>query len=219
MIYGDNSSIKLYGKVADNFLEEVGVDIFDDGDIAIGESIFDLSTGCDILEENGIVLCEDCIVLESEAAEKYKARKAKEKADREEAEEKRNRRRFNPDNSTVGDQHNNSKTLDAIKNGVRNNSLYGDYGEEFRNATRKRDKDEMRANNAWEYVDRNVSDKSDMNKVFNAYDKVNKRFRSKPSEHKKFINSRFAGNDKLRKHALKTSGIKESTIFSDIEII
>ena len=83
MIYGNNNSVKLYGEVADNFLESVGVGIFDDGDIAIGESIFDLSTGCDILEENGIVLCEDCIVLEGKQAEEYKARKAKEKADAE----------------------------------------------------------------------------------------------------------------------------------------
>ena len=79
MIYCNNSSVKLYGEVADNFLEEVGVGIFDDGDITIGESIFDLSTGCDILEESGIVLCEDCIVLEGKQAEEYKARKAAEK--------------------------------------------------------------------------------------------------------------------------------------------
>ena len=76
MIYSNNSSVKLYGEVADNFLESVGVSIFDDGDIAIGESIFDLSTGCDILEENGVILCEDCIVLEGKQAEEYKARKA-----------------------------------------------------------------------------------------------------------------------------------------------
>ena len=78
MIYGNNSSIKLYGEVADNFLESVGVSIFDDGDIAIGESIYDLSTACDILEENGVILCEDCVVLEGKQAEEYKARKAKE---------------------------------------------------------------------------------------------------------------------------------------------
>ena len=67
MIYGNNGNpTRLYGEVADNFLESVGVSIFDDGDIAIGESIVDLSTGCDILEENGITLCEDYILVEGE---------------------------------------------------------------------------------------------------------------------------------------------------------
>ena len=93
MIYSVNNGItpvRLYGEVADNFLESVGVSIFDDGDVAIGESIFDLDTACDILEESGVILCEDCIVLEGKQAEEYKARKAKEKADAEKAYRDRN---------------------------------------------------------------------------------------------------------------------------------
>lgn len=94
MIYGNNGTtstpVRLYGAVADNFLESVGVSIFNDGDIAIGESIFDLDTACDILEESGVILCEDCIVLEGKQAEEYKARKAKEKTDAEKAYRDRN---------------------------------------------------------------------------------------------------------------------------------
>ena len=80
MIYGNNNGItpvRLYGEVADNFLESVGVSIFDDGDIAIGESVFDMDTACDILEENGVILCEDCIVLEGKQAEEYLRNKQK----------------------------------------------------------------------------------------------------------------------------------------------
>ena len=87
MIYSPNNEpLVLTEDAADAFLESVGVKLFEDT-IYIDGVMYEGSYGESILEANGIFLYEDCIVLEGEAAKKvtlqdYKARKAKEKEDR-----------------------------------------------------------------------------------------------------------------------------------------
>lgn len=101
MIY--NNSIILTEADADEFLESVGVELFENHATINGEAY----SGPDaefILEENGIFLYEDCIVIEGQQAEEYKKRKAKE------AEEES--KKYNKyDNSNMVD----SKAADAFK--------------------------------------------------------------------------------------------------------
>ena len=104
MIYSTNNEpLVLIEDAADSFLESVGVRLFED-EISINGVMYEGSYGESILEENGIFLYEDGIVLEGEQAEEYKARKAKEKADAEEAESNRNKRRYSK-NSGYGMFH------------------------------------------------------------------------------------------------------------------
>ena len=84
MIYSvnNNEPLVLVEAAADEFLEAVGVELFDD-EISINGTLYEGSYGEEILAENGIFLYEDGIVLEGKQAEEYKAKRAKEKADRE----------------------------------------------------------------------------------------------------------------------------------------
>lgn len=98
MIYSNNKPLVLTESTADEFLESVGVELFDD-EISINGTIYEGTYGESILEENGIFLYEDCIVLEGEAAKKvtmqdYISRKAKEKADAKKADNDRVNRRL-----------------------------------------------------------------------------------------------------------------------------
>ena len=82
MIYSiNNEPLVLTEDAADAFLESVGVELYDD-EISINGTLYEGSYGESILESNGIFLYEDGIVLEGKQAEEYKARKAKEKEDR-----------------------------------------------------------------------------------------------------------------------------------------
>jgi hypothetical protein len=99
MIYrANNEPLVLIEDAADAFLESVGVRLFED-EISIDGTLYEGSYGESILEENGIFLYEDGIVLEGQQAEEYKARKAKEKADTEEAEEARLKKSYKMDGS------------------------------------------------------------------------------------------------------------------------
>ena len=62
------SSIDLHGQDADNFLEHIGVSInTNNSTITIGEFTMDGYLGQTILAENGIILNEDCIIVEDKA--------------------------------------------------------------------------------------------------------------------------------------------------------
>ena len=62
------SSIDLYRQDADNFLEHIGVSIdINNSTITIGEFTMDGYLGQTILAENGIILNEDCIIVEDKA--------------------------------------------------------------------------------------------------------------------------------------------------------
>ena len=94
MIYSvNNEPLVLTEDAADEFLESVGVELFED-EIGIDGTLYEGSYGEEILAEHGIFLYEDGIVLEGKQAEEYKARKAKEKADREDAEDAHKTRRY-----------------------------------------------------------------------------------------------------------------------------
>ena len=86
MIYSvNNKPLVLIESDADNFLESVGVRLYED-EISINGTLYEGVYGESILAENGIFLYEDGIVLEGEAAKKvtiqdYKARKEKEEID------------------------------------------------------------------------------------------------------------------------------------------
>lgn len=242
MIYGNNGAtstpVKLYGAVADNFLESVGVSIFDDGDIAIGESVFDLETGCDILEENGVILCEDCIVLEGKQAEEYKARKAKEREEEakkyDKYDNKGYRRNITPKgmmgsraNKHVGDKaslkqlslnkgsfrnHNNTRSEDRVRRDMvediverdrlNRHGSYSGKGMEIR-----RDK---KGNNT-SYYTNTRDDAHNKNQWYG--DKFSDEEKNRRIAHNA---ARDAANRHLRRHS---KYVKESTIFSDIEII
>lgn len=124
MIYSVNEStmvntdkIALFGEEADNFLESVGVTLYENT-IAIGENEYNGSDAEAFLNENGITLYEDHIVLEGQQAEEYKARKAKEKADQKAKEDERFVRRYAPTGIFTGYpgdkdrryEHNNERT-------------------------------------------------------------------------------------------------------------
>lgn len=197
MIYGNNNSVRLYGKVADNFLESVGVSIFDDGDIAIGESIYDLSTACDILEENGVILCEDCIVLEGKQAEEYKARKAKEKDDHDSALNKQALRRYPSPANNWEDNYGNKYKKSPTTKKLAKAALNGDDAAMDKWDDRYRD-DQRRMSKASSIGNKDYySGKRKMNGEENARanDAINRHIRRHPKQY------------------------KESTIFSDIEII
>lgn len=201
MIYGNNGAtstpVRLYGEVADNFLESVGVSIFDDGDIAIGESVYDTETACDILEESGIVLCEDCIVLEGKQAEEYKARKAKEKADRDSVLNKQALRRYPSPANNWEDNYGNKYTKSPTTKKLVKAGLNGDDAALDKWATRYTD-DQRRMSKASFIGNKDYySGKRKMNEEENARanDAVNRHMRRHPKQY------------------------KESTIFSDIEII
>lgn len=72
MIYND--SIILTEADADEFLESARMDLYENS-LSINENIFDGIKGQEILESNGILLCEDCIILEGEQAEEYLRKK------------------------------------------------------------------------------------------------------------------------------------------------
>lgn len=81
MIYSvNNKPLVLTEDAADEFLESIGVELFED-EISINGTLYEGAYGESILEANGIFLYEDGIVLEGEEAEKYKARKEKEEID------------------------------------------------------------------------------------------------------------------------------------------
>lgn len=76
--------VKLYSEIADSFLEDCEIDIdLSNNELTIGEAVLDLATGCDFLAENGIILCEDCIILteESDAVKEYNSRKSNNQPD------------------------------------------------------------------------------------------------------------------------------------------
>ena len=88
-----NESTKLYGQDADEFLESMDICLYDDC-LSIGEYVFNGINGNAILNENGIFLYEECIILEGQQAEEYKARKAKEIKDTKKIEMDRKERRY-----------------------------------------------------------------------------------------------------------------------------
>lgn len=62
------SYIDLYGQDADNFLESIGVSInTNNSTITIGEFTMDGYLGQTILTENGIILNDDCIIVNDKA--------------------------------------------------------------------------------------------------------------------------------------------------------
>lgn len=73
-----NNSVILIEADADEFLESIGVALYENY-ITIGEHSIPCIEGQSILGENDIFLCKDGIILEGEQAEAYKAKKAKEK--------------------------------------------------------------------------------------------------------------------------------------------
>ena len=96
MIYSINKSITLYSEAADKFLESVGVELYEDH-VVIGEDAYLGADGEAILNENGIFLYEDGIVLEGKQAEEYKARKAEDYYTQKHAEIERHMRRYDDD--------------------------------------------------------------------------------------------------------------------------
>lgn len=78
MIYNIGSdTIELVGNEADRFLEDTGIEIYND-EIVIDEAVVDFDEAVSHLAENGIHLYEDSIVLEGEEANKYRDRKDEE---------------------------------------------------------------------------------------------------------------------------------------------
>lgn len=80
MIYSNTTPLYLVESDADEFLDSIGVELYDDS-VAIGEHVFDGAYAEEILAENGIYLYEEGIVLEGKQADEYRARKAKEAED------------------------------------------------------------------------------------------------------------------------------------------
>ena len=83
MIYSNNDNIRtesvaLFGNDADELLEFLDIEL-GESTIAIGENVYNGAEAERFLNENGIMLYEDHIVLEGKQAEEYKARKAAEK--------------------------------------------------------------------------------------------------------------------------------------------
>ena len=88
MIYNTNKdiqteSVALFGEDADKLLESLDIEL-GESTIAIGENVYDGAEAEQFLNENGILLYDDHIVLEGKQAEEYKARKAAEKKKAEE---------------------------------------------------------------------------------------------------------------------------------------
>ena len=232
MIYGNNNSVRLYGKVADNFLESVGVSIFDDGDIAIGESIFDLSTACDILEENGVILCEDCIVLEGEQAEEYKARKAKEKADAKKAYDERNKPNKYQYGTTKGDKYpgyNNHSHKD-IDRSLKADEMISRTRDRYFGDSKKHNKNVRDAIHRLEDLERNTPYDKRGNSAYQAEkkryeDAVNKADKTHNQNMKTYDNDvyrstmRYLKNQDRIARSKKSTVQHNSTIFSNVEII
>ena len=77
MIYSPNNKpLVLIEEAADEFLEAVGVELFED-EISINGTLYEGAYGESILEANGIFLYEDGIVLEGKQAEEYLRNKQK----------------------------------------------------------------------------------------------------------------------------------------------
>lgn len=70
MIYSINKSITLYGEAADDFLDSVGVELYEEH-VVIGENVYIGADGEAILNENGVYLYKDHIVLEGQQAEEH----------------------------------------------------------------------------------------------------------------------------------------------------
>ena len=229
MIYrANNNPLVLTEGAADEFLESVGVRLFED-EISIDGTLYEGAYGESILEENGIFLYEDGIVLEGKQAEEYMVRKANERQAEDNRWEKKYGKRmgdrritttivpkdrpYHDEKRAVGDQsasNNYSVTSGGVEhNRVRNTNL--SPSQKIKHA----------ADHHKKYLDAHmtvskIADKREYeNKWANDNQKVNP------------INTKFnlayatdaqARHD--RKNAKKYGKTKnESTIFSDIEII
>ena len=142
MIYSVNESttnkIALFGQDADNFLESVGVALYENT-VAIGENVYDGAEAEEFLAENGIFLYEDHIVLEGKQAEEYKARKAKERDERISAEAKREHHRiFNKDVGRTG--RNDSERSEKV-NEILKKETDRRYKEFLKNPSRKKERE------------------------------------------------------------------------------
>lgn len=93
MIYKNANNITLYGEAVDDFLKSCGIELYSDC-VVIGENTFSCEDGEAILNENGVFLYEDGIVLEGQQADDYRARKAKEIRDNKKIDIDRKERRY-----------------------------------------------------------------------------------------------------------------------------
>ena len=239
MIYSPNNNepLVLVEAAADEFLEAVGVKLFDD-EISIDGTLYEGSYGESILEANGIFLYEDGIVLEGKQAEEYKARKAKEKEEEAKKYDKYDNKGFKRNitpkammgsraNKHVGDKaslkqlsfnkgsfrnHNNTRSEDIVRRHMAEDIVerdrlnrggsYSGKGMEIR-----RDKN---GNNTSYYTDTR-NDAYNKNRWYG--DNYADEEKDKRIAHNA---ARDATNRHLRRHS---KYVKESTIFSNIEII
>ena len=93
MIYNNTKeiqteSVALFGEEADELLESLDIEL-GEFTIAIGENVYDGAEAERFLNENGIMLYEDHIVLEGRKAEEYLMRKQKILNDEKESENKK----------------------------------------------------------------------------------------------------------------------------------
>ena len=242
-IYKQNiDPIALTESDADEFLRDMDITLYEDT-IMIEGTEFEGTYGEEILAENGIFLYEDCIVLEGEAAKKitkqdYMSRKAKEREEEakkyDKYDNKGYKRNITPKklmgsraNKHVGDKaslkqlsfnkgsfknHDNTRAEDHIRRKyaediVERDRLNRDGSYSGKGMTIKRDK---KGNNTAYSVDRRY-DKYNKNSYYS--DEFCDEEKDKRIAHNA---ARDAANRHLRRHS---KYVKESTIFSDIEII
>lgn len=213
MIYSPNNNepLVLVEADADSFLESVGVKLYDN-EISINGTLYEGSYGESILAENGIFLYEDGIVLEGKQAEEYKARKAKERVDKNKTELDRANHRYAPvgswDNKNGG--YKNAPTGWKNRKGL--NPNYSSTGA---------DKEEKMHNRADRILNKDEYKKSSYADPENRVDPS-----KYSSGHKSIKPKGYAGTqrdfkrDALMRHMRRhPKQYKESTIFSNIEII
>ena len=204
-IYKQNiDPIALTEVDADAFLESVGVELYKDS-IAIDGTLYEGAYGEEVLAENGIFLYEDGIVLEGKQAEEYKARKAKEKEDRDRERVIGSTRELNKYASRkTNPQHDESYRFatDAI----------GKRKKEFFDAVEKMGNYSDLTKNRRDNISRNRNSEL-------TSDAIDKGKHYTNAMHKNHIIADTYGRH-MRRHPKQYAKPKnESTIFSDIEII
>lgn len=175
-IYSKNSQpIKLYGEEADMFLEN-----------------------------NGIFLFEDCVVLEGEQAEAYRKRKADEKAAAEKAEEERAGRRSD---NTVGNRAVYNQDFDKFNKELGNDiNRHRKTQDIYLREVRRRRKNQNKAID--DYYDAKGSDRIENKKALKNADKEMGNYLNSDYDVKSSVNRRLRREEKTGKKTFKESFIE-----------
>lgn len=205
MIYSvNNEPLVLTETDADNFLESVGIELFETT-LSINGVMYNGTYGESILAENGIFLYEDGIVLEGPEADKYRARKAEERQFakiKDEFLKNNHRRRVNANSDHASLDRATYKVASELSN--RHNSAADAYQKAI-----KYYRDELRG--------KNDGSKSG---------KLNADFDTKHAHHHRLkdnvgsaIDAAYRKQRREEKKKKNSSTVGESTIFANIEII